>query len=567
MSEQPKNTAKTKRPSIITVFHLDEVLKDFGSFGKFQSQRIFILLLVLYSFSIGGYNFLFATLIPEYRCLIPECENYTQYPLEYKPEWLENAVPFQKEKPEKCTRYEPQLETIQECSANSFNINKTKICDTYVFKDNSFKGIAQDFDIYCDDKLWMLTLPSTMSFVGLLISLPFNGYFSDRFGRKRTLILLIFITGCIAEIQAFFSYNYFTYISTQFLVGLVGSGVFPITYTLLLELLGPEYRSLGSFAVFSISVLGEATLALIAMHVSHWRTMVKISTFPALLVVLYGWLIQESIRWLLAKDKIGKANNAIKKMFEGNGVTLEMEKYQTSKPKTAEYIKEKQETFTDLFRSCPMVLRILTCMFCWISCVFVFYGITLGSVSIFGNLYLNFMMVALIEIPGNLAALIFSNKIGRKMTLSGSFIIAGLSCVGFTVIPGESWLKLLTYLLGKCAITSAFNCIYIYTTELYPTPFRQRVMGICSSVGRIGSIVAPQMPFLARIWTPLPYLIFACMAISGGLLTLIFPETLNTTLPDSIDSALNIGKSKNDDKLGTDPSVNCKSASGSLNLT
>lgn len=107
-----------------------------------------------------------------------------------------------------------------------------------------------------------------------------------------------------------------------------------------MELLGPEYRSLGSFAVFSISVLGEATLALIAMHVSNWRTMVKISTFPALLVVLYGWLIQESIRWLLAKDKIGKANNAIKKMFEGNGVTLEMEKYQTSKPKTPEYIKE-----------------------------------------------------------------------------------------------------------------------------------------------------------------------------------------------------------------------------------
>lgn len=79
-----------------------------------------------------------------FRCLIPECENYTQYPLEYKPEWLENAVPFQKEKPEKCTRYEPQIETIQECSADSFNINKTKTCDSFVFKDNSFKGIAQD---------------------------------------------------------------------------------------------------------------------------------------------------------------------------------------------------------------------------------------------------------------------------------------------------------------------------------------------------------------------------------------------------------------------------------------
>lgn len=35
---------------------------------------------------------------------------------------------------------------------------------------------------------------------------------------------------------------------------------------------------------------------------------------------------------------------------------------------------------------------------------------------------------------------------------------------------------------------------------------------------------------------------FAAMAIIAGVLSLLFPETLNTKLPDTIEEAENIGK-------------------------
>lgn len=77
---------------------------------------------------------------------------------------------------------------------------------------------------------------------------------------------------------------------------------------------------MGAFFVFMTGVSGEAILGIIAMYASNWRTMIHISSFPPLLILFYGWIIPESIRWLLAKNKIKKANNAITKIAKVNGV-------------------------------------------------------------------------------------------------------------------------------------------------------------------------------------------------------------------------------------------------------
>lgn len=60
-------------------------------------------------------------------------------------------------------------------------------------------------------------------------------------------------------------------------------------------------------------------------------------------------------------------------------------------------------------------------------------------------------------------------------------------------------IKLILFLFGKCAITMSFAVIYVYTAELFPTPLRQTLLGLCSMFGRIGSMIAPQMPLLVNI--------------------------------------------------------------------
>lgn len=99
-------------------------------------------------------------------------------------------------------------------------------------------------------------------------------------------------------------------------------------------------------------------------------------------------------------------------------------------------------------------------------------------------------------------------------------------------------------MLGKFAITAAFQLIYIYGSELFPTNLRHTMLGICSMFGRFGSILAPQTPLLAQYYASLPLFLMGGFALCSGLLVLRFPETLNTKLPDTIQEAVSIGEKK-----------------------
>lgn len=54
------------------------------------------------------------------------------------------------------------------------------------------------------------------------------------------------------------------------------------------------------------------------------------------------------------------------------------------------------------------------------------------------------------------------------------------------------------FLLGKLGITSSFAIAYVYTAELYPTIMRSVGVGACSTVGRLGALVAPFAPLLVN---------------------------------------------------------------------
>lgn len=64
------------------------------------------------------------------------------------------------------------------------------------------------------------------------------------------------------------------------------------------------------------------------------------------------------------------------------------------------------------------------------------------------------------------------------------------------MVLGPEWLHLAVYCLGKFGATSAFILIYVIASEVFPTSLRHTTMGVCSMIGRLGSVASPQIPLL-----------------------------------------------------------------------
>ena len=52
-------------------------------------------------------------------------------------------------------------------------------------------------------------------------------------------------------------------------------------------------------------------------------------------------------------------------------------------------------------------------------------------------------------------------------------------------------LILISSLVGKLGASAAFGAIFLYTGELYPTPYRAIGVGVGSMSGRFGATLAP----------------------------------------------------------------------------
>ncbi|KAJ8716893.1 hypothetical protein PYW07_003520 [Mythimna separata] len=542
-SSNPGGPGSRKGSVFTKPLDLDDVLvNELGQFGRYQMLNL-LLVSVPIIMSAFMSEYIFSAAAIPHRCQIPECGETGKDEV-FRPKWLTDAIPAADNANGflSCSRYEPAggNGTLDYCPANLFN-NRVQDCDGFVYaRDNS---CVYDFDLGCQD--WLRALAGTLSSVGTLLVLPFAGYVSDTFGRRVALVISVTNLAIFGIIRAF-SVNYPMYLTLQLLQTTFGAGTFSSSYIFATEFVGPKYRVLTSATCSSMFAVGQVILGGVAWLIEPWRYMILAIHIPCLLIISYYWVLSESVRWLLSQKKYDRAKTVLQRVAKRNRTTISEKSMEAlcNPPEPVKVVDDADvpNLFTAIFRSRVLLRRVCTTPIWWITTTFVYYGLSINATSLSETMHLNYILTCAIEIPGFYTAVLILDRIGRKPTLSGGYLFSAACNIAFAFIPDDlATLRLVVYLLGKFGISVVFTSLYLFTSELYPTQYRHRLLAFSSMVGRIGSITAPLTPVLMDYWPGIPSVMFGAMGILSGILVLTQPETLGTKMPDTLEEAEALG--------------------------
>uniref|UniRef100_H3AJM8 Solute carrier family 22 member 16 n=1 Tax=Latimeria chalumnae TaxID=7897 RepID=H3AJM8_LATCH len=380
-------------------------------------------------------------------------------------------------------------------------------------------------------------------------------FFLSRVGR-RPVLWFTSTSQFVFGVAVAFTFEYYSFIVTRFLLALVSSGYLVVAFVFVTEYTGIKVRTWTSMHVHAAFAVGIMVVALVGYLIRTWwiyQIVLSLTTIP---FILCCWTLPETPFWLLAKGKHEDVQRVINRMASWNRVAQLQHGQQASlmdknSSKANTESTTKKYSILDLFGNSFLVRRTITVWLIWFTGSLGYYVFSLSSVSLAGNEYLNLFLVGAVELPSYIVACIGMDRLGRRNTLAPALGLSAVACVLIMVIPEKyQVLTIVLSMTGKFTIAIAFGLIYLYTAELYPTIIRSLAVGSGSMLCRAGSVVAPFCVYLTDIWIFFPQLIVGVMALLTGMLTLMLPETLGKPLTNTLEEALELDAKVKANKSG-----------------
>lgn len=523
----------------------DDIFKEIGEFGPYQRRNYLLLvvgwmltgpIMVLSVFVMGS---------PDHRCQIPGLYN-DSYAVQGKQhtDLIHKYIPLDSDgEYDKCYLYNvDQSKTVFDNESRPINASKIK-CSAWVYDKTLFHDtFVMKENLVCDNK-YRISLSKTIYFAGVLTGSFLFGMVSDLIGRKKTLFIGI-VFELASTLALAWSYNYLTYVILRFCTGAACVGVFMTTYVLAMEWVGPSTRTYAGLIIAFFGPTGELYLELIAYFTRDWFWIVIGVAVPFVLVFILYCFLPESPRWLYSTGKREEASKILEKAAKYNGKDISSKLFDD-----IDLGKKEAGKIWLLFSDRRLGVRTVIIFYNWMVASMVFYGLSLNTGILYGDYYINFLIIVLVEFPGHILPLFMIDRIGRKRSHFIYMGVGGLACLStiFTVNYGGEDLQYLTTalaMLGKLFATAAFATIYVLSAELFPTAIRNIGMGSSSCWARVGGMISPFIADTADLvggtsGTAIPLSIFggACLLAAG--LTLILPETLHQMLPETIEDGKN----------------------------
>ncbi|XP_072035625.1 solute carrier family 22 member 21-like [Amphiura filiformis] len=450
----------------------DQALRYLGNFGRYQTLLYLILNLMASIFTtLQLIGMVFVSYTPKpYYCTPPN----GFFVNETVPVFLDQG----KETYDSCHMYMVQDGEVTE--------NVTRCQFGWDFETvHGEQSVVTDFDLVCDDAI-LAKVSVSLFMTGILVGSVTSGQLADIYGRKPIMFISL-IGEALSGLGMALAWNYYVF-------GLMNCGI-----VMIMEMFAPEKRTFAGSICAIFRGIGDIIVSPIAYGLPNWRHYELLVSLICLLMLPAWWFIPESARWLVSRGRVEEADKILTKIADFNNIPVPASSFLTSRQqelseevvplRTPEQQPDKdaiykpvpaprkqfspsrhghhglsghqsstkiahqkfipaassvtaqsieKHSLLDIFKSRVLLVNFLIMGYCWFVIGTVYFGLSLYSAELTGNVYFNVFLLCLVEVPAYIVAYFMMRWIGRRITLSVSISIAGVFCVLTACVPDET---------------------------------------------------------------------------------------------------------------------------------
>jgi sugar porter (SP) family MFS transporter len=397
--------------------------------------------------------------------------------------------------------------------------------------------------------------------LGCLIGVALSGIISDRYGRKKVLVLSALFFG-LSAIGCAFTLGFVDLVIYR-LIGGLGIGIASMISPLYISELSPAYKrgrlvALYQFAItigilssyfcnagllsLSLSNLFHDTSGLVhkIMVTEVWRIMLGTSFIPAFSFLLLLFLVPESPRWLVLKGEAAKASAILQRIMSQEQSLEEIEDIKSN-------LNAEPAGFGRILTGnfkLPLIIGITLAFLTQVSGInaIIYYGPkileqagipiskALGGQVIIGIVNVLFTLIAIWKI----------DQLGRRpLLLAGvTGIISSLIVIGLLFyFNSTNTILLLCFILLfiGCFAFSYGPVIWVLLSEIFPMKIRGKAMSLATFSLWIGTALVGQFTpmLLEGIGPPGTFWLFALLTSPAIYIAIkILPETKGRSLEE-----------------------------------
>ena len=396
---------------------------------------------------------------------------------------------------------------------------------------------------------------ASSALVGCILGAGIAGEISDRFGRKRALILaaiLYLVSAVWSAIPATVS----EFVVAR-IIGGVGVGMASLLSPLYISEIAPAAIRGRLVSYNQLAIVGGILLVyfvnyFIARQGSEawntetgWRWMFGSEALPAILFLIALFPIPESPRWLVKQGRTAAAEGILRRIRGTDGAAAELRAIEDS-------LSHEQGRFSELFRPPllrAMVIGIALAILQQITgiIVFMYYApeIFKGLGSGTDTALLQTIIIGVVNVSFTLVAIKTVDRVGRKPLLIAGAAGMGISLAGLGVaayLGSTAWWVLL-FVLGyiACFAASLGPVVWVIIAEIFPTKVRGRAMAVATLLlWCANTVVSQTFPMLdenpwliSTFHHAFPFWLYAFFcAVMVAVVVRTVPETKGKTLEE-----------------------------------